>query len=144
MSVSHASCNDAIAALLGAVREDAARGPVRPRVALFVEDPSGWRTIVVDGDCEVDLEDTTGGAFATAVLTAAEALDPEATAIVSEWPIVGAQVTVGWRDASSDLYHVGRRQHEPRATHLVDSVTEDEGHDNAPAEVAVDMPRRFP
>lgn len=142
MSDFHATCNDAIAALLGAVREEAARGPVRPRVALFVEDPSGWRTIVIDGDCEVDLEDATGSVFATAVLRVAEVLGPEATAIVSEWPI-GAQVTVGWRDASSDLYFVGRGQHEPVVTHLVD-VLDDEGRDDAPEEVGVEMPRSFP
>ncbi len=131
MTGSHATCDDAIAALIDAVREEATRGPVRPRVVLFVEESGGWRTIVIDGGGELDAEGPRD-ALETAVREVAEALAPEATAIVQEWPLVGAHVSVGWRDASGDLYQVGRGRHAPIATRLTDVLRDDADSSSPP------------
>lgn len=42
------SLEDSIAAFIGEVRKEAARGPVRWRIALFAKDTQGWRTVVLD------------------------------------------------------------------------------------------------
>lgn len=56
MSDYRRSCNEAVQAFVASVKDEAKRGSVAWRIALFVEDTAGWRTITIDPCGQNDLD----------------------------------------------------------------------------------------
>lgn len=99
------SLEDSIRLFVEQVRTEATGGPVRWRIALFVKDTHGWRTVVLDPG---DTND------ADAMLTwsmnrMARIIDASAAAYAEEWVDDGAVACIERRDAPAlEVHRLGR------------------------------------
>ncbi len=56
MSDYHDTCEAAVLAFIASMKDEAKRGRVSWRIALFAEDAAGWRTITIDPSGQNDLD----------------------------------------------------------------------------------------